>query len=93
VSTAEVVSDISGRGVGMGAVRSATLDLAGSVHVSSKLGAGCTIRFQFPMAETTRMNNVSRYPGARPSLAAPSPDFRSQPPARNERAREPLEIA
>jgi two-component system chemotaxis sensor kinase CheA len=73
LSTAESVSDISGRGVGMSAVRDATLALNGSVTVSSILGKGTTVRFRFPAAEVTKPNPFSRHPGARPSLVPPPP--------------------
>jgi two-component system chemotaxis sensor kinase CheA len=73
LSTAEAVTDVSGRGVGMSAVRDAARLLGGSVSVVSKLGAGTTIRFRFPIAEITRPGSASRYPGARPSLVPPPP--------------------
>jgi two-component system, chemotaxis family, sensor kinase CheA len=74
LSLADTVSDVSGRGVGMGAVRDAARALGGNVHVSSRRGAGCTVHFDFALAEATRMNRASQHPGARPSLApAPAP--------------------
>ena len=69
LSAAASVSEISGRGVGMGAVRDAALALGGTVYVSSRPGAGCKVRFDFALAEATRVNEDSRRPGARPSLA------------------------
>ena len=71
LSTAETVSDVSGRGVGLSAVRDATRQLNGSIQVLSKPNVGTTIRFRFPVAEATRPNHHSRYPGARPSLLPP----------------------
>jgi two-component system chemotaxis sensor kinase CheA len=71
LSTAETVSDVSGRGVGMSAVRDAARQLNGSVNVISKPNAGTTVRFRFPAAEITKTNPQSRYPGARPSLVPP----------------------
>jgi two-component system chemotaxis sensor kinase CheA len=71
LSTAEVVSDVSGRGVGMSAVRDAALELNGSVNVLSKPNAGTTVRFRFPAAEASRIGSQSRFPGARPSLVPP----------------------
>jgi len=47
-STAEQVSDISGRGVGMDVVRHAVEELGGSVHLRSTLGAGTTVRINLP---------------------------------------------
>ncbi|WP_454715648.1 chemotaxis protein CheA [Caulobacter segnis] len=48
-STADTVSSVSGRGVGMDAVRSATAKLGGRVEVSSQLGRGSTIRLILPI--------------------------------------------
>lgn len=48
-STADTVSSVSGRGVGMDAVRSATAKLGGRVEVASQLGRGSTIRLVLPV--------------------------------------------
>ena len=48
-STAEQVSDISGRGVGMDAVRSSIERLGGSVTVVSRRGEGLTVRLRLPL--------------------------------------------
>jgi two-component system chemotaxis sensor kinase CheA len=48
-STADTVSSVSGRGVGMDAVRSATVKLGGRVEVASQLGRGSTIRLVLPV--------------------------------------------
>lgn len=48
VTTRDVASDISGRGVGMAAVREAVLDAGGRIEVDSTLGQGTTFRFTFP---------------------------------------------
>jgi two-component system chemotaxis sensor kinase CheA len=77
LSTAEAVSDISGRGVGMSAVRDAAHKLGGTISVVSKRGIGTILRFRFPLAELTRPISGSRFAGARPSLAPPT----SAPPA------------
>jgi two-component system chemotaxis sensor kinase CheA len=50
LSTAEVVSDLSGRGVGMDVVRSAVQKLNGSVVVESELGKGTSIRISLPLS-------------------------------------------
>lgn len=47
-STAGSVSNLSGRGVGMDAVRVAIRGLGGRVAVQSRLGAGTIIRFHLP---------------------------------------------
>jgi two-component system chemotaxis sensor kinase CheA len=49
LSTAQVVSDISGRGVGMDVVRSNIADLGGSVSVHSEDGRGSRIRLHLPL--------------------------------------------
>jgi len=49
-STAEVISDLSGRGVGMDVVRSAVEKINGSVALESKAGKGTTIRISLPLS-------------------------------------------
>ena len=51
-STAAAVTDISGRGVGMDAVRSSIVALGGRVTIASVLGTGSTIRLSLPQAAT-----------------------------------------
>ena len=48
-STAEEVTDVSGRGVGMDVVRTTARDLDGSVTVESEPGQGTTVRFRLPV--------------------------------------------
>ncbi len=48
-STAESVSDVSGRGVGMDVVRRNILDLGGHVQISSSPGRGSMIRIRLPL--------------------------------------------
>ncbi|WP_019119138.1 chemotaxis protein CheA [Brevibacillus massiliensis] len=48
-STAAVVSDISGRGVGLDVVKTKIESLGGSVSVDSKLGLGTTFLIQLPL--------------------------------------------
>ncbi|WP_123620449.1 chemotaxis protein CheA [Halorubrum sp. CSM-61] len=48
-STAEEVTDVSGRGVGMDVVRTTARDLDGSVSVESEPGEGTTVRFRLPV--------------------------------------------
>ncbi len=47
-STAEAVTGLSGRGVGMDAVRAAAARLGGRVTVASRPGAGTSVRFTLP---------------------------------------------
>ncbi len=49
-STAEEVSDLSGRGVGMDVVRSVVMQAGGRVSVESKKGEGTTIRLSLPLS-------------------------------------------
>ncbi len=49
LSTSEQVSDISGRGVGMDAVRVTVESLGGSVEVSSEAGAGTRVQLEVPV--------------------------------------------
>ena len=48
-STAEAVTDISGRGVGMDVVRRNILGLGGSVELDSTLGRGTCVRVRLPL--------------------------------------------
>lgn len=48
-STAEQVTDISGRGVGMDVVRQNISQLRGSIQISSQTGVGSTFRIQLPL--------------------------------------------
>lgn len=48
-STAEVVSDVSGRGVGMDVVRRNINDLGGQVYVTSEVGKGSTLTIRLPL--------------------------------------------
>jgi len=48
-STADVTSDISGRGVGMDAVRMTVRELGGEVVLASELGVGTTAQIRLPL--------------------------------------------
>ena len=48
-STAESVTDLSGRGVGMGAVRRTVIQLGGTMDVQSQSGHGTTVEIQVPV--------------------------------------------
>jgi two-component system, chemotaxis family, sensor kinase CheA len=48
-STAETISDVSGRGVGMDVVKRNIHDLGGHVHIQSVEGKGSTIRIRLPL--------------------------------------------
>jgi two-component system chemotaxis sensor kinase CheA len=49
-STADQVSDLSGRGVGMDAVRASVEKLGGSVTMKSQLGSGTSTRLRLPLS-------------------------------------------
>lgn len=49
ISTAREVTNVSGRGVGMAAVKSSCEKLGGTVHVESAYGKSTTFRFSFPI--------------------------------------------
>ncbi len=51
LSTCEKATELSGRGVGLSAVRQACLDCGGVVHVTTSLNEGTTITFQFPQPQ------------------------------------------
>lgn len=48
-STAEQLSDVSGRGVGMDVVRDAIQKLKGNITLSSKVGAGTSVELSLPL--------------------------------------------
>ncbi|SEI63957.1 two-component system, chemotaxis family, sensor kinase CheA [Allopseudospirillum japonicum] len=50
LSTAQAVSDISGRGVGMDVVRTSILSAGGQVQVASQVGQGTQIRILLPLS-------------------------------------------
>ncbi|MBI3796568.1 MAG: hybrid sensor histidine kinase/response regulator, partial [Deltaproteobacteria bacterium] len=52
-STAQFVTDLSGRGVGLDVVRTTVENLKGTVQIESAQGAGCTFRLQLPATLAT----------------------------------------
>ena len=54
LSTKDEITDLSGRGVGMGAVRSIIEDLGGSLTLQSAPGEGTTFEMSLPRLPTTR---------------------------------------
>lgn len=55
-STAEAITDLSGRGIGMDSVRTAVSRLGGRIALSSTPGAGTTVRLSLP--ESIVLSNV-----------------------------------
>jgi chemotaxis protein histidine kinase CheA len=54
-STAETISEISGRGVGMAAVRAAVQKCKGTIAVKSQTGEGCTFLIEIPVLAKSQM--------------------------------------
>jgi two-component system, chemotaxis family, sensor kinase CheA len=55
LSTAQQVTDISGRGVGMDVVKRALEDAGGSINVSTETGKGSSFRIKLPRGVTTQI--------------------------------------
>ncbi|PVM82932.1 chemotaxis protein CheA [Caulobacter endophyticus] len=68
-STAATASDLSGRGVGMDAVRSAVARLGGRVEIASQVGKGSTIRLVLPISMALTKIMVVTCSGERFGLA------------------------
>ncbi|HEY0476561.1 MAG TPA: ATP-binding protein [Kofleriaceae bacterium] len=51
VSTASGVTDVSGRGIGMAALRDAVIALGGTIELESVTGTGVVMRYRFPEAD------------------------------------------
>jgi two-component system, chemotaxis family, sensor kinase CheA len=60
VSTAEIVTDTSGRGAGMGALRAACAGIGGTVEIASEPGAGTTVRCLLPLRAEAASRNGRR---------------------------------
>jgi two-component system chemotaxis sensor kinase CheA len=89
VSTAPVVNQTSGRGVGMSAVQAACVALGGVVSVESERGRGTRFRFEFPPLEEDEVDSSTALSDAPRSVANDSMQsavFGSDYPARPSRA-------
>ena len=64
VSTAVEVTDLSGRGIGLGAVQAATQQLGGRLEIQSARGLGTTLRMTFPKG--------AMFPESKPPLLSTS---------------------
>jgi two-component system chemotaxis sensor kinase CheA len=69
VSTRTEVSELSGRGVGMAAVRNACAFTGGTLQVDSEPGRGALLRFRWPAKRLGVLG--ARLPTAPPSIAPP----------------------
>jgi len=60
-STADAISDLSGRGVGMDAVLTMVRNFGGTAHVATVMGKGSTVRLSLPLSMAiTRILTVSK---------------------------------
>ncbi len=57
-STRDVVSEVSGRGVGMDVVRDWVSAINGTLHIASRVGQGCTIELRFAASLSTQQSLV-----------------------------------
>ena len=64
ITAREAVSDVSGRGVGLSAVRQICRQLGGTVHVYSRRGQGTRFEFVFSAREETATARDARPTGA-----------------------------
>lgn len=71
-STAESVSDLSGRGVGLDVVRSQIEALDGNLSIRSEPGKGTSFILQFPLAVTITKQLICRSQGTTYAIAADS---------------------
>jgi len=56
VSTKAEATELSGRGVGLGAVQAACHEAGGTVTVASQRGKGTSFRFRFPIVAAVPMD-------------------------------------
>lgn len=68
LSTSDSVTETSGRGVGMSAVKQAADQLGGTIGVNSELGRGTTFKFRFPISNMapSMLENLSSKNIAKP---------------------------
>jgi two-component system chemotaxis sensor kinase CheA len=63
VSTAETVTDVSGRGVGLDAVKRTVESLGGSLEIDSAPGSGCRFTFRLPLTVAVQQVLLVRVAG------------------------------
>jgi chemotaxis protein histidine kinase CheA len=72
LSTRRQASDVSGRGVGLDAVRGSVVELGGTLTATSEAGRGAMFVASFPMTPLSASGHVIRAPGLRfPVVIAP----------------------
>jgi ABC-type transport system substrate-binding protein/signal transduction histidine kinase len=67
VSTSEQVTETSGRGVGLAAVKHAVYGAGGTLAVETVRGLGTRFSMCFPMTEGERLHAIEAHPSRRPS--------------------------
>ncbi|MFZ2650188.1 MAG: ATP-binding protein [Burkholderiaceae bacterium] len=72
LSSKDSVTELSGRGVGMSAVRDACAALGGSIKVDSRAGLGTRISFVFPKSHAVYEGHAALVKRAGQSLAVPA---------------------
>jgi two-component system, chemotaxis family, sensor kinase CheA len=90
-STRDVVGPVSGRGVGLDAVKTTATELGGDVHVESEAGRGTTIVVDVPYRGTLVEAHVFAA-SARGILLAISADWNVSEHRGSERGRDPLHV-
>lgn len=63
ISTAEVVSDLSGRGVGLDVARTAVRKVNGTIRLESEVGKGTRIRISLPLSMTVTQAMIVKSDG------------------------------
>ncbi|MBM4055134.1 MAG: hybrid sensor histidine kinase/response regulator [Planctomycetes bacterium] len=63
ISTSPIVTDISGRGLGLAIVREKTEKLGGQAHVETKINVGTTFRIVLPLTLATFRGIIARVAG------------------------------
>lgn len=66
-STRDKVSEFSGRGAGLAAVRQTVRDMGGQIHLQSTWGSGTTFHFHIPLLEAEHPAEVQAHPRHQPS--------------------------
>ncbi len=56
LSTARAITGVSGRGVGMDAVRASVRALDGEVEIASTPGTGCAVTIRLPLAQPSPLS-------------------------------------
>lgn len=67
-STADAVSEVSGRGIGLDVVREWVAAMGGAVHIESEPGRGCTVELRFAASLSTIQSLVVEVAGQRFAL-------------------------